>query len=38
VPLHVKGEMIGTRETPLAEVTLERFLAGVFAIVASQLV
>ncbi|KDR23644.1 hypothetical protein L798_11562 [Zootermopsis nevadensis] len=38
VALHVEGQVVGARERPLAEAALERAVAGVLAVVASQLV
>jgi len=38
VPFHVEGKMVGSGECPFAESALEGPVAGVFAVVASELV
>ena len=38
MPLHVKREVVGPREGPLTEPTLEGTVAGVFAVVTGQLI
>ena len=38
MPLHVKREMVGARESSIAQLAMERFVSRVFPLVSSQLV
>ena len=38
VPLHVKREMVGARESSIAQLAVERFVPRVFSLVSRQLV